>query len=343
MPYGRTKDEQKWFRGWFEVVVEPAVNESGYEPVLAATQERPNAINDEIRAHLALDPMVVVDLGGASPDEPPNPNVMYELGIRHAFGLPMVIMAWEGQSLPFDIANQRAIVGGRDLVDLGQTRKKLKTFIKAAADGEFYKPMDAVARAVQLDATSYELGEDSLLKVLADEVRALRQSVLVRGPGPPRVRRIRNILSDRETKALVRNLAAEMGFDVSSWSAFLRGIVSERDEERMRQWEPQQWQRYLAMRAVTLLSDASRKGQPLKAVSPTSDLDGKVEQLLPAQPWPTGVHKVIADRLGVPNSKVSKSIERLIAAGKFRDQVDGKILEQPAPADDGQGTPLETK
>ena len=120
MPFGRDASEQKWFRGWYEVVVKPAVIDAGYEPKLAAAEEQPGAINDEIRAHLALDPMVVVDLGGAEPEDEPNPNVMYELGIRHALGLPLVMMAWKGQRLPFDVSNQRIIMEERDLVDLAR-------------------------------------------------------------------------------------------------------------------------------------------------------------------------------------------------------------------------------
>jgi hypothetical protein len=110
MPYGRSPAEVRWFRGWYDVVIEKAVSSAGYIPILSATEERPNAINDEIRAHLAFDPMVVVDLGGIDPDVDPNPNVMYELGIRHALSLPLVMMAWQNQRLPFDVGNQRVIV-----------------------------------------------------------------------------------------------------------------------------------------------------------------------------------------------------------------------------------------
>src|SRR6266404_134773 len=95
MPYGRSPAEVRWFRGWYNVVIEQAVTSAGYMPILSATEERPNAINDEIRAHLSFDPMVVVDLGGFEPDADPNPNVMYELGIRHALSLPLVMMAWQ--------------------------------------------------------------------------------------------------------------------------------------------------------------------------------------------------------------------------------------------------------
>ena len=94
MPFSREPDEIRWFQGWYHTVIEPVVVASRYIPVLSATEDQPGAINDEIRAHLAFDPMVIVDLGGHKSDDPPNPNVMYELGIRHAFGLPLVIMAW---------------------------------------------------------------------------------------------------------------------------------------------------------------------------------------------------------------------------------------------------------
>jgi hypothetical protein len=43
MPFGRDASEQKWFRGWYEVVVKPAVIDAGYEPKLAAAEEQPGA------------------------------------------------------------------------------------------------------------------------------------------------------------------------------------------------------------------------------------------------------------------------------------------------------------
>src|SRR3954452_11812649 len=81
MPFGRSPDEQRWFRGWYQTVIEPAIASSGLEPILSASEDHPAAINDEIRAHLVFDAMVVVDLGGITSDDLPNPNVMYELGI----------------------------------------------------------------------------------------------------------------------------------------------------------------------------------------------------------------------------------------------------------------------
>ena len=105
MPYGRNAEQQRWFQGWYEQVIEPGVIKSGFVPVLSALEDKPDAINDEIRIYLARDAMAVVDLGGFRAEDDPNPNVMYELGIRHALNLPLVIVGWKGQRLPFDISN----------------------------------------------------------------------------------------------------------------------------------------------------------------------------------------------------------------------------------------------
>jgi hypothetical protein len=156
MPFGRDAEDQRWFSGWYSTVIQTAIETCELEPVLAAAQDQPSAINDEIRAHLAFDDMVIVDLGGRYPTDQPNPNVMYELGLRHAFGLPVVVMAWEGQQLPFDVNNQRAILSRRDFLDIDPTTQRLVRFIRAAQEGKFYNPMEAVGREAQIEGDVVE-------------------------------------------------------------------------------------------------------------------------------------------------------------------------------------------
>src|ERR1035441_4715838 len=157
MPYGHTEDEIAWFAGWYKECIAKGVQQSGYEPVLAAAEKKPSAINDDIRAHLVFDPMVICDLGGVGSDDEPNPNVMYELGIRHAFGHPLVIMAWKGQKLPFDVANQRVIMGDRRLLDIEHNITQIVDYIAAAERGEYYRPMDAVRRTASLDIAAVDV------------------------------------------------------------------------------------------------------------------------------------------------------------------------------------------
>jgi cold shock CspA family protein len=228
MPFGRTPEESRWFSGWYQLVIKEAVTAAGYEPVLAAAQERPNAINDEIRAHLAFDPMVVVDLGGVGPESDPNPNVMYELGIRHALNLPAVIMAWAGQRLPFDISNQRVIMERRDLIEVPMNRRKLTTFIREATAGNFYRPMDAVGRVGTL-ALAETAHPASVLGALVKEVRELKGRIATpkRFTAPSTVKQpstIKQLLTKVERRQ-IREQALSKGWTERQWNRIMSAVV----------------------------------------------------------------------------------------------------------------------
>ena len=180
MPYGRDEEEQVWFKGWYQEVIEPAIRTAGYEPTLAAATDAPSLITDEIRSHLAKDPMVVVDLGGVKQEDDPNPNVMYELGLRHAFDLPHVIMSWKDQYLPFDIGGQRVLKQDRRALYFDENRRRLGEFIKEAEQGNFYKPMEAVKRVAQLQQVAGDDKDKVLARAVSDmnaELTQLQQTV----------------------------------------------------------------------------------------------------------------------------------------------------------------------
>jgi|WetSurMetagenome_2_1015567.scaffolds.fasta_scaffold00675_12 hypothetical protein len=48
---------------------------------------------------------------------------------------------------------------------------------------------------------------------------------------------------------------------------------------------------------------------------------------LPVQPWPTGIHKVIANELQISNKIVSIAIQQLITKGIFKNQINGIIVD----------------
>lgn len=61
--------------------------------------------------------------------------------------------------------------------------------------------------------------------------------------------------------------------------------------------------------------------------------EGMIERIrakLPAQPWPTGIHRAIASDLCVPPHLVNQAIDVLIGRGVFLPQADGKVLD-PGP------------
>ena len=124
-----------------------------YVPVFPPAVDLPQELTHETLSHLTDDPMMVVDLGGVTLDAALDPLVMYQLGIRHALGLPVVLMGWKGQQLPFDVGKLAIILEGRALIDLADTRTRLRTNIKAAAAGDFGCPLGGHTGVVDLEAT----------------------------------------------------------------------------------------------------------------------------------------------------------------------------------------------
>jgi hypothetical protein len=329
MPFGRTQDEHRWFSGWYEVVIKPAIETAGFECILAAAEEQPGAINDEIRTHLAFDPMVVVDLAGASPSDAPNPNVMYELGLRHAFGLPLVIMAWEHQTLPFDVNNQRAIMSQRGFKDIEPTKAKLVQFIKAAQAGNYYRPMDVVGRNAALSAASNSLAPGSELAMLIEEVRDLRNNIEA-------VRYERQYSSQRVKQPTVKaamgnrksdlwRVATEIGYDPASWAKILGTKLDETRFTLAKNWSNEEWKYYLESTRPATWTLAK------PVLTTTSNIDPAllemVDEMMGPQPWPSGTARDVAEKLEIGTSTVARVIDFLIAAGRRKEQADGIVFE----------------
>jgi len=77
-------------------------------------------ITSQIIQHLLEDALVVADLTGR------NPNVFYELAVRHAIRKPIVQIIQIGEPIPFDVAQSRTIsVDHHDLDSASRCRDEL--------------------------------------------------------------------------------------------------------------------------------------------------------------------------------------------------------------------------
>ena len=86
-----------------DFVVKEAVRELGYEAVRADEIAEPGSITSQIMQRIFDDDLIVADLTDH------NPNVFYELSVRHAVGKPFVQIITEGQDIPFDVQGMRLI------------------------------------------------------------------------------------------------------------------------------------------------------------------------------------------------------------------------------------------
>jgi len=87
----------------FEEVIKRAIQPLGYQPLRSDHIAKPGRITDQVIKHLVADELVVADLSGH------NPNVFYELAIRHAVNKPVIQISRKGESLPFDISQERTV------------------------------------------------------------------------------------------------------------------------------------------------------------------------------------------------------------------------------------------
>lgn len=86
-----------------ENIVAPALEEFGLTVVRADKISKPGMITKQILKYITNSKLVIADLSFH------NPNVFYELAIRHMKGLPTVHLIRAADSVPFDISGFRTI------------------------------------------------------------------------------------------------------------------------------------------------------------------------------------------------------------------------------------------
>ncbi|WP_405850760.1 hypothetical protein OG211_36595 [Streptomyces niveus] len=109
--------------GIFEQVIAPACEKYGITAVRADGIAHAGDINEQICRHVVESDLVVADVSGG------NPNVMYELGLRHITGKPTIHIGEAGQ-LPFDIASIRTIRYQRTRSHQAGARKEIESALE---------------------------------------------------------------------------------------------------------------------------------------------------------------------------------------------------------------------
>jgi hypothetical protein len=85
-------------------IIRPAVEPMGFRVIRLDRVENPGSLSSQVSALIFGADLVIADLTGR------NPNVFYELGMRHALGKTSVQVIEDGETIPFDLADIRTIV-----------------------------------------------------------------------------------------------------------------------------------------------------------------------------------------------------------------------------------------
>jgi hypothetical protein len=131
--------------GVLEFIVDRAAAELGLTAVRADQLADPGQITLQVIEHVINARAVVADLTGS------NPNVFYELAVRHAFRRPVVLIVEAESKLPFDIAQMRTIFfNHQDLASADRCRREIvaqlhRAFETGAVDSPIATAIDIQA------------------------------------------------------------------------------------------------------------------------------------------------------------------------------------------------------
>lgn len=120
----------------------PVLNQYGYKALRADQVPKAGLITSQIINLVVESPLVIADLTGG------NPNVFYELAIRHATGKPYIQLIQAGSSIPFDIVGVRTIqVNLYDLDSVDACKGEIGKYIEHFHNGhQADSPITAAAK-----------------------------------------------------------------------------------------------------------------------------------------------------------------------------------------------------
>ncbi|MDR2005379.1 MAG: hypothetical protein LBQ74_20335 [Prevotella sp.] len=146
------------------IITEP-VKQLGYDVIRADKISEPGIITTQIIEYIVNAELVVADLTER------NPNVFYELAVRHAVRKPLVQMIRKGDVIPFDVAATRIIQFDlHNLDSVAAAKEEIFSQVKSIETGnnEIHNPI-----SVSLDLKVLKESGDAEERSLADIVEAI--------------------------------------------------------------------------------------------------------------------------------------------------------------------------
>jgi len=206
-------------------IIKPAVEKFEFDVTRADEISRPGLITNQIIERLWTDELVIADLFGN------NPNVYYELALRHAFNKPFIQMQDSSEDLPFDIQGMRTIRFDYRFVDsMDQCReeiiKQVKSIVKdpSKVESPVSYAFDYVGAISKGDPISKAIENlSSEIDNLSSEIMELQSRI----PRPPQVPASGTSQSTFPTDFLKQVQKS----DLPSFSEIMRNSMRDRTEE----------------------------------------------------------------------------------------------------------------
>jgi hypothetical protein len=152
----------------FKHLIKPSVEPFNYKPFRADQISEPGIITSQVIENVVESDLVIADLSGN------NPNVFYELAIRHVIKKPYIQLIQEGETLPFDVAVTRTIrFNLADPDNVESAKNELAENVKKIVDGtlQVESPISTT-----LDLKAYRNSEKPIEQTLGELINTVKET-----------------------------------------------------------------------------------------------------------------------------------------------------------------------
>lgn len=199
-PIGEDTDPiRRHIDGIIDAAIKPALSDK-YEVLAAHHISKPGSITKQVIEAIYNAKLVVANLTDR------NPNVMYELALRHAIGKPVIMIVERGTPVPSDIIMQRVVLYSNDAKGVLELRDDLKKAESEIVFEEKSGPIVEVLGDISHDA-------DMLQKVAAKDSDSMEPLEYIL----QRLDRIENSISQHPSRSSSQSKAYIFRYTYSSY------------------------------------------------------------------------------------------------------------------------------
>lgn len=146
-----------------EYIVNPICEKYGYSVVRADKMSNSGLITKAIIEQIISADLVIADLTGN------NPNVFYELAIRHSYRKPTIQIIKGEMDIPFDVANMRTISYETTLSGADTAKKDIESMLISIEDGDIvHNPVSEVSTLLNISENSTQENAEILSTLLLE-------------------------------------------------------------------------------------------------------------------------------------------------------------------------------
>lgn len=153
-------------------IISPVFEETDYEIIRADNIEKTGIITNQIIMHVLNADIVIADLSNK------NPNVFYELALRHAARKPLIQIISKGEKIPFDVSAMRTIMYTLDLEGAERAKDEITAFLRSMPKHQIESPVSIAVDFFQDNRTDSDESEIANINynigLLLSEMESLR-------------------------------------------------------------------------------------------------------------------------------------------------------------------------